>query len=383
MARGLFIIFPGHRHINPTLGLVSELINKGDEVVYISSEEYREKVEKVGAKFNGYTGVNMTTKNAEIHKKSLDLAFKEDGEFDYIVVDPFINPGRKILEKFNIKKTIQSITTFAINEQMAQRTFEYNQKKGSGELAKMIKNKFFSGYETVTEEYGVQAPKSIFDIMKGADSDLKIVFTSEYYQPDAKEFDDIYKFVGTSIFDRQELSDFKISNPENKKLIYLSLGTLANKNFKFYLECFKALGNNKNVKVIMSIGKANKIEDLGEVPSNFEIYNYVPQLEILNQIDLFITHGGMNSSSEALYHNIPLIVVPQMAEQPIVAARVEELRAGINLTNKENAQCIKEAVDIILSDTSYKENATKIGESLRHSGGYKKAAEYIKELIQQ
>lgn len=382
MARGLFIIFPGHGHINPTIGLVSELINKGDEVIYISSEEYREKLEKVGAKFKGYTGINMRTKNAEIHKKSLDLAFEEDGEFDYIVVDPFINPGIKIIEKFNIKKIIQSVTTFVINPKMVQRIFEYNQKRGSAEFAKMIKDKFFSGYEIVTEEYGVQAPKSMADIMKGIDSDLKIIFTSDYYQPDAEGLDEIYKFVGPSLFDRHELNDFKISNPKNKKLIYLSLGTLANKNFEFYFECFKALGDNEDVKVIMSIGKANKVEDLGEVPNNFEVYNYVPQLEVLNQIDLFITHGGMNSSSEALYNNVPLIVVPQMAEQPIVAARVEELGAGINLIDKQNAQSVKDAVETILSDNSYKENATKIGESLRNSGGYKKAAEYIRELMQ-
>ncbi|MGL4990677.1 MAG: macrolide family glycosyltransferase [Sarcina sp.] len=381
MARGLFIIFPGHGHVNPTLGLVSELINKGDEIVYISSEEYRKKLENVGARFKGYTGIDMTTKNAEIHKKSLDLAFEEEDKFDYIVVDTFINPGKKIIEKFNIKKVIQSITTFAINQKMAQNIFEYNQKRGSKELAKMIKDKFFSGYEIVAEEYGIEAPKSMADVMQGVDSDLKIVFTSEYYQPYAKDFEDIYKFVGPSVFDRQEFNDFKISNTENKKLIYLSLGTLANKNFKFYFECFKALGGNQDIKVIMSIGKANRIEDLGEIPSNFEVYNYVPQLKVLSQIDLFITHGGMNSSSEALYNNIPLIVVPQMAEQPIVAARVEELGAGINLIEKENAQSIKEAVETILNDDSYKENATKIGESLRNSGGYKKAAEYINELI--
>ena len=381
MARGLFIIFPGHGHVNPTIGLVSELINKGDEVVYISSDEYREKLEKVGAKFKGYTGINMTSKNADIHKKSLDLAFEEDGEFDYIVVDPFINPGTKIIKKFNIKKVIQSVTTFALNKNMSQRIFEYNQKRGSVELAKMLKDKFFTGFEEINKEYGVVAPKSMAEVMKGVNSDLKIVFTSRYYQPEVESFDDTYKFVGPSIFDRKELSDFKISNPDNKKLIYLSLGTLANKNFSFYHEAFKALGDNNDVKVIMSIGKGNKIEELGQVPSNFDIYNYVPQLEVLKQIDLFITHGGMNSSSEALYNGIPLIVVPQMAEQPVVAARVEELGAGINLIEKQTANDIKEAVEAILNNSSYKENAIKIGESLKNSGGYQKATELIHEIL--
>ena len=54
MSRGLFLILPGHGHVNPTIGLVNELVNKGDEIVYITAEEFRDKLEKVGAKFLGY-----------------------------------------------------------------------------------------------------------------------------------------------------------------------------------------------------------------------------------------------------------------------------------------------------------------------------------------
>ena len=42
---------------------------------------------------------------------------------------------------------------------------------------------------------------------------------------------------------------------------------------------------------------------------------------------------------------------------------------------------IENAVNKILSDSSYKENAKKVGESLRECGGYKKAAEAIHKVI--
>ena len=54
MARGLFLAFPGHGHVNPTIGLVNELIRKGDEIIYICSEEFRSKFENTGAKFIGF-----------------------------------------------------------------------------------------------------------------------------------------------------------------------------------------------------------------------------------------------------------------------------------------------------------------------------------------
>lgn len=57
-------------------------------------------------------------------------------------------------------------------------------------------------------------------------------------------------------------------------------------------------------------------------PSNFKLYNYVPQLDILQHTDLFITRGGMNSSSENLYFGVPMLVIPVMGGQPIVAQRI-------------------------------------------------------------
>ena len=131
----------------------------------------------------------------------------------------------------------------------------------------------------------------------------------------------------------------------------------------------------------MSIGKRINIKDLGEIPENFKLYNYVPQLEVLKQVNLFITHGGMNSSSEGLYNNIPLIVVPQFGDQFMVAARVVQLSAGVSLIKDVDSDSIKEAVNKILENDSYKENARKIGESLKEAGGYKRGANLLHEIL--
>ena len=81
----------------------------------------------------------------------------------------------------------------------------------------------------------------------------------------------------------------------------------------------------------MSIGEKAQISDLGEIPKNFIVKNYVPQTEVLKYTKLFITHGGMNSTHEGLYYGIPLIVIPQSADQPIIAGQVANIGAGIKL----------------------------------------------------
>ena len=138
MARGLFLIIPGHGHVNPTIGLVEELIKKGDEIVYITADIFRDKLEKVGAKFIGYSGdtvlsfnstegndnpVSMAKKFIKINKLTIDTAMQQTGEFDYLVVDNFVYVDTRIIEKFNVKKVIGSITTFALNNQLIEDLF--------------------------------------------------------------------------------------------------------------------------------------------------------------------------------------------------------------------------------------------------------------------
>ena len=106
--------------------------------------------------------------------------------------------------------------------------------------------------------------------------------------------------------------------------------------------------------------------------------NYVPQLQVLQNTDVFITHCGMNSTSEALYYDVPLVMNPMGADQPMVAERLKQLGAGIMLDKSElNPLGLRKSVETILSDQRYAENASKIGESLRNTGGYRQGVEEI------
>ena len=91
----------------------------------------------------------------------------------------------------------------------------------------------------------------------------------------------------------------------------------------------KAFENSEHT-IVMSIGSKTKISDLGEIPKNFIVKNYVPQTELLTYTKLFITRR-MNSAHEGLYNGVPLVVIPQSADQPVVAKQVESLGAGIKL----------------------------------------------------
>jgi len=134
----------------------------------------------------------------------------------------------------------------------------------------------------------------------------------------------------------------------------------------------------------MSIGEKTQLSDLGKVPKNFIVKNYVPQTEVLKYTKLFITHGGMNSTSEGLYYGIPLIVIPQSADQPVIAQQVESLGAGIKLKMQDlTVSQLCETVNHVLDHPSFHKGLTDIRESFQKSGGYQQAVDEVLKFKSQ
>ena len=216
--------------------------------------------------------------------------------------------------------------------------------------------------------------KNFISIVSNDNDTDTIVYTSKEFQPMVETFSSKYSFVGPSV------SKLIIEPKERKrKLIYISLGTINNKNVSFYKNCINAF-KDSDVDVIMSVGRSTDIESLGNIPNNFKVKNSVEQITILQKTDVFVTHSGMNSVNESLYYGVPMVLFPQHSEQRMVANRVVHLGAGIML-KEDKSESIKKAVFQVINDNEYKENATKLSKSFYNAGGSKKAADVILQII--
>ena len=87
----------------------------------------------------------------------------------------------------------------------------------------------------------------------------------------------------------------------------------------------------------------------------------------------------MNSASESLYFQVPLVRFPQTPEQGAVARRVEELGAGVRLKSASEED-IFHALETVLNDAAYKENAVRISESFHACGGANEAKDFLEDL---
>ena len=103
-------------------------------------------------------------------------------------------------------------------------------------------------------------------------------------------------------------------------------------------------------------------------------------MAVLSIADAFITHCGMNSASEGLYYQVPLVLFPQTPEQGAVAKRTEELGAGIMLESISEKD-ILHALTEVLTDHTYKDNAIRISDSFHACGGVDEARAFLEEIV--
>lgn len=133
-------------------------------------------------------------------------------------------------------------------------------------------------------------------------------------------------------------------------VIYFSMGSnlkstmFDNENKEAFLKTFSKLKQ----KIIWKYE-----EDLPEKPNNVLIDKWLPQADILAHpnIKLFITHGGLLGSTEAIYNAVPIIGIPVFGDQELNVARAVTSGWGIKLGyDNLTESSIKWSIEHVLSD---------------------------------
>lgn len=380
MAKILMINIPMHGHVNPTIALTKELVDRGHDVTYLISEEFREKITPTGANIITYeakTGKKLVfrelfTTMSTIYYKAVQIG----GDFDCIIYEMGFFYGAKLGEELGVK-TVCLTSTFAINDKIGD-----NGTKGSYFLHKIMKSKVFRKALSLflIKDKKLRHTDLIYELVDH-NPDLNIIYTTRQFQVHNEDFDKRhFIFIGPSVEGRVQESDIPFDKMK-KKIVYISLGTVSTNSLDFFKTCIEAFIDT-DVSVIMSIGKQINMKDLGIIPDNFYVYTFVPQVVVLEHTELFITHCGMNSANEAMYYGIPVIGIPQRGDQPIVANRMKELGLGEVINKKHvTATNLSETSSKIFNDSSYQENMAKMRQEMLSAGGYTKAADEIERYM--
>ncbi|MBV7329457.1 glycosyl transferase family 1 [Chloroflexi bacterium TSY] len=401
MSTAVFLSHPAHGHINPTLPVVAELVRRGEKVVYYATDLFRAKVEATGAEYRSFGPQELFERQLayggifggmagliEATEEILPnlLAELRDDLPDYLLLEAHSVPGN-LVQKILDLPAMTLCAMFAFNERLisppALNRFMYAQAPAPVVLDGLLGlNHYTEVAQRISQRYGILCP-NIIEYLSNPQP-LNIVFTSQYFQIGGDQaFDDTYKFVGPSVTPNIETNqvhqddNFPWDALTGQPLIYISMGTMYNADADFYHACFDAFADSP-YQVVLSVGHRLGETALRQPPANFIVRQFVPQLEILQQAALFVTHGGMNSANEGILFHAPMLVLPQQADHYVVARQVGELGAGIVLDRfQATPEQLKSLSAQVLANPSYKAACEKIAKSLRAGGGYRRAADEI------
>ncbi|WP_029090498.1 macrolide family glycosyltransferase [Brevibacterium album] len=392
MARILFTGPLGHGHVNPTLGIAQELTARGHAVAYAAPEPFEAAIAQTGAEF---VPLRSSWLNSPQHAapqfhgrafaRASELALAETihmtGQFDalrargrlarpdVLVHDgPVAWWGRAVGHGWQVP-TVETWPNFVSNRHWnMQRYIRLNPLdpvflRFLWRLRRFLRTRGISG---------------VGGFMQGAGAVERIVTVPRAFQPAGETFGSGYTFTGPVLTDRSHQGSWSPpAASEGLPVLLVSLGTAYHDRPDFFRMIAQSAAG-RPWHVVMSIGDTVDPAALGTLPANVEAHPQVPQLSVLEHASVFLTHAGMGGTVEGMAAGVPLVAVPQMAEQRANADRIAELGLGRTLDpDSLEAEGFWTTVEAVRADPVIAGRCAWMREEIRTSGGASAAADAV------
>ena len=216
-------------------------------------------------------------------------------------------------------------------------------------------------------------------------ADLDFIHTSThlnmYLYPGAVDYTDRRPLDATwqRLDSSVRTTDASFEVPDNLRggegaLIYLSLGSLGSADVDLMKRLVEVLGRTRH-RFIVSKGP---LADTYDLPTNMWGAQQVPQTNVLPLVDLVITHGGNNTTTECFHFGKPMIVLPLFWDQYDNAQRVHETGFGVRLPTYSFAdEELTVAIEQLLADGALRARMDAIGADVRTRSGVVRAADLL------
>ncbi|MEU8033992.1 macrolide family glycosyltransferase, partial [Streptomyces sp. NPDC049099] len=290
-------------------------------------------------------------------------------EPDLVLHDIASYPARVLAHRWGVPAVSLSPNLVAwqgYEEEVLEPLWAEPRKTGRGQA-------YYARFEAWLTENGItQHPDSFIGPARS------IVLIPKALQPHADRVDErVYTFVGACQGDRSDQGEWQRPATAGK-VVLVSLGSAFTKQPAFYRECVRAFGGLPGWHLVLQVGRHVDLAELGDVPDNVEVHSWVPQLAILRQADLFVTHAGAGGSQEGLATATPMIAVPQAVDQFGNADMLQGLGVARRLDTEEaTGERLREAALALVDDPEVARRLKEIQAEMAEEGGTLRAADLI------
>jgi MGT family glycosyltransferase len=205
---------------------------------------------------------------------------------------------------------------------------------------------------------------------------LNLVFLPKEFQCAGETFDERFVFIGPSLGVTRQSDEWR--SPEHSdRLLFVSLGRMMSPSL---LRACIAAFENSEWQVAIALGGQIDPDVIGEVPTNAAVRRYFPRPAVLRHATVFLSHAGTSATMESLLLGVPIVAVPQMADEVANARRIEELGLGRRLTDFTLAG-LRSAVSGVAGNPAIRTNVADMARAISKSGGAPAGAHAVEALL--
>lgn len=173
-------------------------------------------------------------------------------------------------------------------------------------------------------------------------------------------------------------SEPALAGLDGAPLVYVALGTSFNYRFDVFRTVLDALAGEE-VVVLLSTGGL-ETGRLGPVPANARVAERVLSRAVLARTAVHVTHAGASSVHESLLAGVPMVCVPQGADNPRWAERVAAVGAGMVVT-EPTEEGLRDAILGVQGDEAMRQSTGELARRLAAFDGEAVVADAVARLL--
>ena len=425
MAKFLFTVWPYPGHIHPNVAIAHALADRGHEIAFYTGGSLTPSLEAEGFRCFPFRHVD----EARVERMVLDLdamslewwsgrrrkallrewllgtidaqlqdlsAVLSEWRADVLVCDPAMwGPLLVLQEKTRIPLAVMSYVAACMLPGPDGPIVGLPLPRARGTIARVGRRVLRSvahavgadvrrTAEEIRARHGLAPTRTTVTAFAGQ-MPLYIVPSAPAYDRHRRDLPPSVRYVGPCQWDKPgsaAAAPWLGSLPQGRPVVYVTEGTMHSKPPMLLRAAIRGL-SSLDATVIVTTGKHRDPDSigLGTFPANTRVERFVPHSDLLPRTDVVVTTGGTGTVLAALAAGVPLVVVPMAWDQPENAWRIAEAGAGIRLApGRCTPDAVRAAVERVLSEPSFKENARRLASEFLTYGGAAQAATLLEDL---
>lgn len=378
MTRFAFVTWDGGGNVPPAVGIARELASRGHDVVFIGYEVQRKRFEEKGLRF---------------------VSLRRSGEFDiYAASDPAQRIAGLMANVWACPEHLDDIpdAVAATSTDVLVVDFMMQGALASATLlpgpVAVLAHSSIAGLipapespmgtarltatNALRELAGLPALARLNEAWTGYPT---LVTTIPALDPTAAGADSCVHYVGP-IFESlpHERWDSPWDADDDRPLVLVSFTTTGLWDQSGRIRNTLDALAGEAVRVLVSALQPMK---LGPIPDNAAIRRFVPHAKVLPSAAVTVTHAGHGTVAASLAHGVPVVALPNpAADQPFLAAKIQQLGAGLALDGESGPTAIQTAAKEVMGEPSYAAAAGNLAVAIHAAPGVAGAAVELERL---